>query len=125
MTAGITLAALEYLINAVTRIDNRFGRLEAKLNQLTQLEQTQMANLDQLVTLAHAQTTVAGSLVALAHEIKNQLDTTLANAGAVLSPEMQAKVDDVFATITGNSQAIADAVVANTPAAPPVEEPSA
>lgn len=74
-----------------------------------------MANtLDDLVSDVQSESTVDDSIVALTTSIKAQLDALLAGQ---LSPDQQAKVDQVFSTIEANKAKVAAAVTANTPAA--------
>lgn len=75
-----------------------------------------MATIDDLVQGAQDESTVDDSIIALLNSIKAQLDAVTQGA---LPPDVQAKVDAIFATMQANKQKVAGAVTANTPAAPP------
>jgi hypothetical protein len=81
-----------------------------KLNYLIQIGETQMALIDDLVADVEAQTTVVGSVKALLEQLKAMLD-----AAGTDPVKLQAVKD----TIAKNTTDLSDAVIANTPAAPP------
>lgn len=110
MFTGINAAALDYVVRAVYRI-------EQKLDALIRLEGKQMANIDDILIEVHKQPTLIESVKTLVGGLKKSLDDAL--AGISVTPEVQAKLDEVFATLSANDQALADAVTANTPAAAP------
>lgn len=75
-----------------------------------------MANtLDDVANDVRDESTVIDSLAALTAGIKKQLDDAL--SGATLPPQVQAKVDAVFAGIEANKAKLAKAITDNTPAA--------
>jgi hypothetical protein len=97
----LIVGLLEVLITRTYRILVREGKI--------------MATLDQLVTAVTEEDTVEASVLALLVAIKAQLDAALANSG--IKPEDQAKIDAVFAAVEASKAKLADAIVANTPAA--------
>jgi hypothetical protein len=76
-----------------------------------------MATLEQVLADVTEETTLIGSLSTLTAGLKAQLDDVL--AGINLPPVVQAKVDAIFAAAEANKAAVAAAITANTPAAPP------
>lgn len=102
--------------DAVTEADRKLNQILAIVQGLERQESIVMATLDQVLVDVKAESTVVDSLSSLTAGIKAQLDVALAGA---LTPEVQAKVDAIFAGIEGNKQKMADAIIANTPAAPP------
>ena len=84
------------------------------LKTIYQKEKQIMATLDETLVAVTDEGTVADSLIALTTSIKAQLDVILAGG---LTPAQQTQVDAIFSAITAKKQQIADAVVANTPAA--------
>lgn len=73
--------------------------------------------LDQVLADTTAEKTEVDSLATLAAGIKAQLDQAL--SGATLSPDQQAKVNQIFANIETNKAAIVASITANTPSAAP------
>ena len=84
------------------------------LKNIFQKEKDIMATLDETLQAVTDESTVDDSIIALTTSIKAQLDAILAGG---LTPDAQAKVDAIFSGIAANKQKVADAVVANTPAA--------
>lgn len=72
--------------------------------------------IDEVLQDATDESTVADSLIVVTTNIKAQLDAAL--AGTTVPPAVQAKIDAVFAQIETNKKKLADAILANTPAAP-------
>lgn len=68
-----------------------------------------------LQTEVAAQTTVIGSVTALLKQLHDQL----AAIPPSTDPATQAAIDSIKASIAANDKTLADAVVANTPAAAP------
>lgn len=110
-TVHIDIATLNVYGNAEV-----LQRLDALAAQLALQGATQLATLDELVQAANDESSVDDSIVSLVQALKASVDAAL---GGVLTPEQQAKVDAAFDTVNANKQKIADAVLANTPAAPP------
>lgn len=75
-----------------------------------------MAALDDLKTRVEANTTASGSAVVLLQGLKAALDAAIASGNPA---EIQALADKLGV----DTQALADAVVANTPAAPGARRP--
>jgi hypothetical protein len=76
---------------------------------------------DDLIQAVTDETTAEDSAVALLVSDKNLIDTlqTQVNnllSGATVSPAVQAKIDQLFASAKANAQKLADAITANTPA---------
>lgn len=71
--------------------------------------------LDDLTKDAADESTLDDSIIALLTSVKTELDSVLAGN---LTPDQQAKVDAIFATLEANKAKVAAAVTANTPASP-------
>ncbi len=84
-------------------------RLERKINRLLKLENQEMADLTQIT----ADVTANGDAVASAVTLLTQLHDEIVAAGT--DP---AALAALASSLEANTQALADAVVANTPAAP-------
>lgn len=102
--------------DAVTETDRKLNQILAIVQGLGRQESIIMATLDQVLADVQAESTVVNSLASLTAGIKAQLDAALAGA---LTPEVQTKVDAIFTGIEANKQKMADAIIANTSAAPP------
>lgn len=84
--------------------------IEAKMSQLSD-------KIDELTTKVTAETTVEQAAITLLQGLSAQiadLKTQLANAG--VDPALVQKLTDLGTTIDARKQALADAIVANTPA---------
>ncbi|TCG08367.1 hypothetical protein BZM27_12595 [Paraburkholderia steynii] len=92
----------------------RASRLEQIFNQLGAI----MSALDDLKAEVAATISIEQSAVTLIQGIAQQLQDALANAG-VNDPALT----DLTTQLKANADALAAAVSANTPAAPPAEEP--
>ena len=100
------------------RIEQGLARLMARFatqQDLTQMEQRLMAKLDDIVADVTAETTLIEGVSTLVTGLKQQLADAL--TGENLSPEAQAKVDQIFATAEANKAKLAAALADNTPAA--------
>ena len=84
-----------------------------KLDTLTSKEATEMATLDDIKQEVTDQTTIVGSVSTLLTSLSAQLQTAITNAAPADPTELQAIADSLKA----NSDALAKAVAANTPAA--------
>lgn len=73
--------------------------------------------LDDLKAKVAAQTTVNQSAITLLQSLKSQLDAAIANGD-------DAALEDLSNQIGANTQALADAVTANTPVEPPAPVPA-
>lgn len=93
---------------------DQLDRIEFKLDALRALTRAQGMetdmNLDDLKAQVEAQTTVVDSAVTLLQQLKTMLDQAIASGDP-------AKIQAVADLLHHNTQALADAVVANTPAA--------
>lgn len=76
-----------------------------------------VTTIDDVLAAATKEVTDSDSLIALVNTTKQMLDEALAKVGQ-LTPEQQAAIDGVFATLTANDQRVADALAANVPPAP-------
>jgi molecular chaperone GrpE (heat shock protein) len=97
---------------------------ELSRNQIAAIEATKetlMATLDQVLDAVAAEGTKLDSLNVLVDGIRQQLKDALANVGGV-TPEMQAKIDQVMANVTANIDKVQEAINENTETPPP--EPS-
>ncbi len=68
--------------------------------------------LDELMQAVSAETTVVDSVVVLIKELRAQIA-----AIPDMTPEMQAKVDSLFDSVTADASKLAGAVTVNTPSA--------
>lgn len=75
-----------------------------------------MATLEEVKQAVQAEGSLEDSIITLLNGIAQQLKDAL--SGATLPPAVQQQVDDVFSQLEANKQKLADAVTANTPAAP-------
>jgi hypothetical protein len=96
-------------------ISTKLDRVLAGQTAAQLLESKIMATLDDVLSGVNDESTVDDSIIALLGNIKTQLDNVLAGG---LPPDQQAKVDQIFATVSANKSKVADAVTANTPSAP-------
>lgn len=76
-----------------------------------------MSTLDDVLADVTAEATAIDSLSALTAGLKQQLADAL--AGVALPPNVQAKIDTVFAGLEANKQKVIDAISANTDSARP------
>ncbi len=90
--------------------------LPATKHDIRQLERKIMNTLDQVLQDVNDEATVIDSVVTLVASLQKQVADALANTN--LPPDVQAKIDQVFAQVEANKAKLATAVVANTPAAP-------
>lgn len=81
------------------------------INKLKQMAIT----LDQVLESVTNNATVGDSAIALLKGIKQQLDAVLASGGGI-TPEMQIKVDAIFAASEADKAKLEAAIVENTPA---------
>jgi uncharacterized protein YoxC len=102
------------VLTLLDKIDTKLNKVLALLQGIKRQEKLIMATLDQVMADVQEESTVVDSLATLTAAIKAQLDAALANE---VSPAAQAKVDAIFAAIEANKQKMADAILANTPAA--------
>lgn len=96
-------------------LDRKLTQILAIVQNIQQKEIYIMATLDELMQDVTDEGTVEDGLVTLTEGIKAQLDAFLAGQ---LTPEVQAKVDAVFAGVEANKAKVSAAITANTPAAP-------
>jgi hypothetical protein len=81
------------------------------LRLLAKQEKEMSGEIDSLKTNVEQNTTVTGSAIALLQSLKTELDAAIASGDM---SQVQALSDKIGA----NDQALADAITANTPAAP-------
>lgn len=109
------------------RIEGRLIRLDQRsIQEFTNIERHQsMADhtLDDILADTTAERSDIDALATLAAGIKTQLDQAL--SGATLTPAQQARVNAIFTNIEANKDALAAAILANTPSSPPVDVPTA
>src|SRR5436853_203580 len=84
-----------------------FRGINAKLDALLRKESEVMSTLKDTQSAVADEKTVADGLVTLTDNIKTQLDGFLAGK---LNAEQQAQVDDIFASVSAERQAMADAL---------------
>lgn len=83
------------------------------INRINEMEKRIMASLDEVLTAVQAQSTVEDSILALVDGLKTQLADALANSG--ITPEAQAKIDEIMADVSANTAKLSAAITA-TPA---------
>lgn len=71
-----------------------------------------MATMEEVVAKVEEETTQVGGLKVFIQGLKDQIA-----ALPTMTPALQAQIDQVFTTVSANSKAIADAMMANTPPA--------
>lgn len=98
--------------NASHEVITRLNQILSRLGTITQLEEMQMAGVQDIQAAVSEQTDVVGSAVTLLDQIHQQLTDALASNDP-------AAVQAVLDQLASNRQALADAVVRNTDAAPP------
>ena len=96
-----------------------FQRIERKLDHITTLlrlligaEMKNMHTLDELIAAVTEESTQIDSLVTLTAGLKQMLADALADVN--LTPEQQAKVDAVFASVADKTAEVVEAINANT-----------
>src|SRR5262249_3823811 len=92
-------------------------RMTDVLRQVNTRLETIMATLDQIAQDVADESTLEDSLITLLQGVQQQLKDIL--SGATLPPDVQARVDDVFAKLEANKTKLTAAVTQNTPAATP------
>ena len=96
------------------RIERKLDAILDMLYWIERKENKAMATLDDVLAGVAEEKTQIDGLATLTANIKAQLDAALAGT---LTPEQQAKVDSIFASVqAGTADAVA-AINANTPAA--------
>ena len=90
-------------------------RIYQMLKELQMSVQDIQTAMNDLVTQVTSETTVIQSAITLLGGIKSQLDVLAADES--LAPAVQQKISDLSSTLQANSDALSQAVAANTPAA--------
>jgi predicted butyrate kinase (DUF1464 family) len=90
------------------------------LTRIEKMGEQIMATLDELLANVTAQTTRIDSLNTLMDGIRQQLADAL--SGMVIAPEVQRKIDAVFAAAQTNAAKIEEAIAENTPGSTPGDE---
>jgi ABC-type transporter Mla subunit MlaD len=98
-----------YLHDGPHDLEHRLDRLEKVVRELFHQGERIMATLADLQAAVTAEDTVIDSAITLLQGLAAQI--------AALQPN-QAAIDALAADVTAKTQALADAVTANTPAAP-------
>lgn len=105
------------------RIENALVRLSQLLTTHFSIIERHQAmtdyTLDDIIANAEAEKTEVDSLISLTAGLKTQLEAAL--NGEPISPAGHARFNKIFADIQAQRDAIAAAVIANTPSAPPAE----
>lgn len=108
----------------------QLDRIEGALVQLLRLSTREFSTierhqtmtdytLDDIIANAEAEKTEVDSLITLTAGLKTQLEAAL--NGEPISPAGHARFNKIFADIQAQRDAIAAAVIANTPSAPPAD----
>src|SRR5437868_631553 len=87
------------------------SRLHSALNDLNNIERKLMDNIDGLVADVTAETTLIDGVGTLITGLRDQLKAAL--AGATVPPDVQAKIDQAFATAENNKAKLATALQTN------------
>jgi capsule polysaccharide export protein KpsE/RkpR len=90
--------------------DESKEQLSLVLNKISSLQtkmETMMATLDEVLADVQAESTQIDSLTTLTAGLKQQLTDAL--SGVTLPPDVQAKVDAVFAGVEANKQKVVNA----------------
>jgi uncharacterized coiled-coil protein SlyX len=90
----------------LARLDKIIANQEAAAKQGMKI----MATMDEVVAKVEEEKTMVDGLKTFVQGLRDQI-TALPN----MTPQMQAQIDQVFTTVSANSQGIADAMAANTP----------
>lgn len=110
------LRSFDTKLNSINSIISALVIIADAQMQFAKNQEAIMATLAELVAAVEAEKTQVDSITTLVGQLKSMLDAALANAGT-LTPEQQAAIDSVFAQVTDDTNRIAEAVAANTPAA--------
>lgn len=105
----------------VSTVENTYAtvqRIDRMLTANVAMERQMAQTLDDVLTDISELGTKEDGLVTLLNGIKAQLTDALSGT---LTPDQQAKVDQVFAAVEARKAAIQEAIDANTPPSPPVE----
>ena len=97
------------------KINKRLCRIENLLARIIQQEEQELAEIDDLVAAVTAEKTVEDSTVVLLTTLTSKINSLVQNATDLAS--LKASITGVTASVTSDTQALSDAVTANTPAA--------
>lgn len=111
---SLTLGLLTDLVDALRAIGTTLSSIDARLANLETQGTKTMSALDDLTTQVTANTTVEQSAITLIQGIAAQL------AAAATDP---AKISALSSQLKTSADALAAAITANTPAAPPAPAP--
>ena len=115
--AALMALSNEDVVARLSRIEVGLSTVRATLAGVLKNQEIEMATVQELLAAVQSEKTVDDLIIALVQQLKASVDAAVANAG--LSAEEKAAVDAAFELATSNAAAVGDAVVANTPAAPP------
>lgn len=110
---NINLSGSVNLVVTEPEVMRRLDRVIVLLTSILLKEKVIMASIQEVIAATEQQKTVLDSLVTFVQGLKDQI----ANLPGI-TPEQQAQIDTIFANVQANTQEAADAMVANTPAAP-------
>ncbi len=115
MNVNVTLSGeIGVTVRQQVDISAKLDRVIALLTAVIVKEGRIMASIEEVITATEEQKTVLDSLVTFVQGLKDQISNQVDD----LSAAQQAQIDQIFATVQSNTQEAADAMVANTPAAP-------
>ncbi len=123
-TVEEVLAAVSHLHDhALNAIDASTSRILVELDAITArikaMSQTLQGSIDTLIAEVGRQTTVNDSAIALINGFSARLQAAIdAATAAGASPAQTAQLTQLAASLTSNDDQMANAVAANTPAAP-------
>jgi len=103
-----------HVLDLFQTIHSHLMRIEGMLQQILNKETQMAVDVSAITNQVDRQTTVNASIV----QLLNNVVATLNAMPPSSDPVTQAALDALTTTITSNNDAIAAAVVANTPAAP-------
>lgn len=108
------------LMDKVDAIAASVARIDQTTKASRRMEDTMAKTLDEVIDDITELSTKEDGLVTLMKGLKAQLDGITSGA---LTPDQQAKVDQLFAQVEARKQAIQDAIDEGTPPSPPPDQP--
>lgn len=110
---NVNLGGSVELVLTQPDVTKKLDRIIMLLTSILLKENAVMASIQEVIAATEQQKTVLDSLVTFVQGLKDQI----ANLPGITTA-LQAQIDQIFANVQANTQEAADAMVANTPAAP-------
>jgi hypothetical protein len=111
------------IIQRLDRIETALARMESALAALLKGEVKMDYTIQQVFDQVQTQTTLVQSVITFITGLQAKVQTSLASTN--VAPNDQQNLDNMFATLSANAQALTNAIAANTPNAALVETPTA